>query len=149
MPCSLRHTGLVVQDMTCMHAFYTQVFNMQVVNESMESGAFLDAVLDTPAIQVHTVKLRAQDGDTLLELLHFVSPTVLPQDSRCAYNRQGFTHLALTVDDIHASYSAVLKAGGLCLSKPQEALDGRAAVVFCRDPEGNLLEIVQPILHKN
>lgn len=149
MPCSLRHTGLVVQDMTCMHNFYKQVFDMHVVNEAMERGAFLDNVLDTPDVQVHTVKLRAQAGDTLLELLHFISPPVLPRDPLYAYYLQGFTHLALTVDDVHASCSAVLKAGGLCLSKPQEAMDGRAIAVFCRDPEGNLLEIVQPVLHSN
>lgn len=149
MPCSLRHAGLVVRDMPGMHAFYKQVFDMQVVNEAQESGPFLDTILDTPGIQVHTVKLRAQAGETLLELLHFTMPTVLPQDSRYAYHRQGFTHLALTVDDIYASCSAICKAGGLCLSEPQKALDGRVVVVFCRDPEGNLLEIVQTVPQKS
>lgn len=149
MSCSLRHAGLVVRDMPGMYAFYKQVFDMQVVSEAMESGPFLDTILDTSGIQVHTVKLRAQAGETLLELLHFTMPTILPQDSQYACYRQGFTHLALTVDDIHASCSAICMAGGLCLSEPQKALDGCVIVVFCRDPEGNLLEIVQTVPPKN
>ncbi len=155
----MRHVGLVVRDLPRMAEFYQQALGLRVAVEARESGQPLDTLLPHPdregapdsagrpdpgGVRVRTVKMAAGFSDgPMLELLSFEAP---PWDgapeARPPFHRPGFTHLAFTVNDLDRVIAAVEQAGGFCLSPPQRSADGRVRLVFARDPEGNLLELV-------
>jgi lactoylglutathione lyase len=142
---ALRHTGLVVRNLEKSLAFYEGVLGLRVVSENREDSAFLDTILGGENIALFTVKLAAPEGASLLELLHFPNLEPTAAGRRVEYFSPGPTHAAFTVGKAEAAHAAIVEAGGLCLSEPRLAPDGRAWVFFARDPEDNLLELVQPV----
>jgi catechol 2,3-dioxygenase-like lactoylglutathione lyase family enzyme len=56
---------------------------------------------------------------------------------------RGIRHLAFTVANVEAAWETLRREGSITLSDPVTAPDGKARLFFARDPEGNLMEIVQ------
>lgn len=142
MTLSLRHFGIVVHDLDKALEFYCGELGLKVVRRMDESGDFIDTILNAEAVQVMTVKLAADEGPTLLELLRFSVPPT-EESKPCSLFSSGPTHFALTVDDLSGIYEYLTFSGTSFLSPPQKSPDGMALVAFCRDPEGNLIELVQ------
>jgi glyoxylase I family protein len=97
-----------------------------------------------PGVRLHAIHLRLPghggDGPTLelfglAELLDRV-PSVP--------NRPGLMHVAFAVDDIRKSLERVVEAGGETLgsiAKAEVAGVGWVEFLYCRDPEGNIVEL--------
>ena len=101
----------------------------------------MDAILGLKNVRVTTAKLAAPDNN-LIELLYFHSHP----DKQCwegKTNSTGFTHIALTVDDLDKVRKKLLKEGVVFLAPPQLSPDGYAKVTYCQGPEGVLLELVE------
>jgi catechol 2,3-dioxygenase-like lactoylglutathione lyase family enzyme len=144
MTLSLRHFGIVVINLHRALDFYCGRLGLTVSRRMEEQGAFLDTVLATPGVKVTTVKLAAPEGPTLLELLQFESPA--PEDGGIpSLFRTGSTHFALTVKNLKKLQEELAANGTPFLSAPETSPDGLAMVAFCRDPEGNLIELVEPV----
>ncbi len=135
----IRHVGLVVKDLRAAVTFYVHALGFMVVDQNIESGAYLDVMLDLPGAEACIVKLAAPDGNRL-ELLSFTSHFRDPQPKDlCSC---GYSHIAFTVHDLDKIY-AHLKAHGVpFLSEPQLTTGGYR-VVFCKDPESNFIELVE------
>ncbi|GLC83287.1 VOC family protein [Lacrimispora brassicae] len=59
-------------------------------------------------------------------------------------NRPGIAHLAFEVDDVEATLSEIISAGGSSVGELVTATypnDLEAVFVYARDPEGNILEL--------
>ena len=54
----------------------------------------------------------------------------------------GYTHIALTVDDIGADYERIAKTGVEFSMKPT-AVESGMKIAFFADPDGNTLELMQ------
>jgi catechol 2,3-dioxygenase-like lactoylglutathione lyase family enzyme len=144
MTLSLRHFGIVVRDLDRALEFYCGKLGLTVSRRMKEKGAFLNTVLAASGAKVTTVKLSAPEGSTLLELLQFESPA--PDDGGMpSLFRTGATHFALTVQHLIELHKALATGGTPFLSAPKTSPDGLARVAFCRDPEGNLIELVEPL----
>jgi catechol 2,3-dioxygenase-like lactoylglutathione lyase family enzyme len=142
---SLRHFGIVVRDLDRALEFYCGKLGLIVSRRMDEQGTFLDTVLAAPGVKVTTVKLAAAEGPTLLELLQFESPA--PEEGAMpSLFRTGATHFALTVQDLRNLYDELVLTGTPFLSELRRSPDGLAIITFCRDPEGNLIELVEPIV---
>lgn len=138
---NLRHVGIVVKDLEKSLFFYRDLLGLKVVRKMDESGSFIDTICGVKNIAVTTIKLAADDG-SLIELLYFHSPEsnkAVDKD----LNRAGFAHVSFTVENIAEEYTRLNKAGVYFNSKPQLSSDGLAKVVFCRDNEGNFIELVE------
>jgi catechol 2,3-dioxygenase-like lactoylglutathione lyase family enzyme len=140
---SVRHLGIVVRDAERSLGFYRDQLGLRVEVDQLERGEFIETLLGLPAVRVRTVKLSTADGGTLLELLQFdeaAASTASLGDLR----RLGPTHAALTVDDLEALYRRLSGQGVRFLSPPLVSADGNARVAFCADPDGTMLELVEP-----
>lgn len=91
----IRHTGLVVSDLTRALEFWCGLLGFRLVRQMEESGPQIDAVLNLDAVRVTTVKLASPDGQQL-ELLQFHSHPDRPIWEGKP-NSTGFTHIAITV----------------------------------------------------
>lgn len=141
---AIRHAGIVVSDVERSLSFYSGALGLTVSVDQHETGEFIGAILSVPGVSVRTVKLAAPEGETLLELLQFNHGAHQSGDVGDP-RRLGPTHVALTVEDLDGLHHRLAATGVRFLSTPQTSPDGRARVAFCRDPDGVLVELVQPL----
>jgi len=141
---NIRHFGIVVRDMERSLAFYRDLLGMEIRNRKEERGPYLDTLLGVKNGEILTVKLSSGGGSSLLELIEFSSPKDTDPRS-LAVNSVGPTHIALSVGDLGALMAALKKKGTRFLSEPIASPDGKVRLVFCRDPDGNLVELVEEL----
>lgn len=135
---SLRHAGVVVADLERALEFYLGVFGLQVVAREVETGPFIEALVGLPDVQLEWAKL-AGSNEVLLELLCYHShPEALHQRG---VQSLGCSHVAFTVEDIHETVARIQARGGSA-GEPLVNPQGTVEVVYARDPEGVLLEVV-------
>ena len=137
----IRHVGIVVKDMEKALYFYRDLLGFKVAKKMQESGNYIDTVCGVANMSVITVKLSADDNN-LIELLCFLFP-VSKNDTAKGLTDSGFSHISCTVENVNAIYDRLIKAGIRFNSLPQVSSDGCAKVAFCRDPEGNFIELVE------
>ncbi len=141
MILATRHTGIVVRDMEKSLRFWRDVMGLSVAVDFREEGRFIETVQALSGVRLRMVKLRAPDG-TMIELLHDEAhPTPPPGANRLC--ESGIRHVAFTVADVESAWRAMRKEGCEILSEPVTAPDGKARLFFARDPEGNLMELVE------
>lgn len=143
---SIRHTGIVVRDLERASNFYRAIGFIDS-NKAIEEGNFIDQVTGLKHTKLEWVKLEAPDG-CLLELLHYHSHLESKEVTNQKSNKLGCSHLAFTVDDTKSACDKIRKAGGTVASLPATAPNGKAKVVYCHDPEGVLMEIVEELKSK-
>ena len=136
-----RHVGIVVDDMNKSLAFWRDVMGLEVAADFWEQGEFIDTVQHLKGVKLHMIKLKAPDG-SMIELLKDEShPT--PPPARNSMCDRGIRHIAFTVGNVQQSWDTLREHACEVLSPPVIAPDGKARLFFARDPEGNLLEIVE------
>lgn len=78
-----------------------------------------------------------------LELWRYLAPEqTQPPPLVLGAHEQGLRHLAIEVDDVGSALARVVELGGLMMGDPLDLDDSGAAVVYCRDPFGTILELM-------
>lgn len=93
--------------------------------------------LDNSSAEYVMVKL----GDFRLEIFQFTTPMPKPLIAHRACDH-GLPHFCIEVEDIHFEYNR-LKSAGMQFHCPVKVVEGDACT-YGRDPDGNILELVQP-----
>ncbi|MFH0965762.1 MAG: VOC family protein [Planctomycetota bacterium] len=143
MLLEMRHAGIVVRDMERMRAFYRDFLGLTEAIDFRERGDFIDTVQGLRGVDVRMVKLKLADG-AMIELLEDSGHPVSDTSHRRLCDA-GLTHLAFTVADVEEVYRRFQSAGLETLSLPVASPDGKARLFFARDPEGNLMELVEMV----
>lgn len=117
---AIHHVSLVVSNTRQSVAFFSELLDLQVNQQRPDLG-FPGAWFDIGSQQIHLLEVENPDP-------------VTNRPKHGGHDR----HFAMTVDNL-AEIEARLDAMQLPYSKSKS---GRAAL-FCRDPDGNGLEIIQ------
>jgi catechol 2,3-dioxygenase-like lactoylglutathione lyase family enzyme len=96
------------------------------------------------AFEFSGAMLRSPEG-WRVELLHRVGNVAgigvqRPMDAALT---RGFGHLALTIDDLEATYDGLLAAGAASRMPPSQSPEPGVRIAFVADPEGNLIELLE------
>ena len=138
----VRHLGIVVKDLNRAMWFYKELLGLELQRRMVENGPCIDTVLALGGVEVETVKLRAKEGITQIELVSFRShPVSLLENVRTLI--AGPTHVAFTVDDLDKLYVDMSSAGIEFNCPPQVSPDGKVLLTYCKDPDGTLVELVE------
>ena len=137
-----RHFGIVVRNLKTSIAFYEDL-GLKITKQMDESGEHMDKMLSLTDVNVTTVKMSAPETDTLIELLHYKNP--IPKEIERKINDLGPSHLAFTVKNLSENYKNLLQKGIKFFSDPQLSPDKRVLVVFCNDPNGIPIELVEQL----
>jgi len=137
---AMHHTAISTFDMDRLIKFYCDLLGFEVESEfewpvGLEVSDKIVGLKDS-ASKVAMLKL----GDFRLELFQYSSPEPKPGDPNRPVCDHGVTHLAFTVEDIQAEYDRLVKAGMSFHCPPQNI---GAIVTYGRDPDGNVLELMQ------
>jgi catechol 2,3-dioxygenase-like lactoylglutathione lyase family enzyme len=111
------------------------------------SGRWIDAVTGLSHVEAEVAFLEPASGPSI-ELLRYCTPTGARPGELGNPNTQGLRHMAFRVHDIDRLVAAMKAAGAGFTSEIQQVpaaqvdyADVRKRLVYCRDPEGNLLEL--------
>jgi len=136
----IRHIGIVVTDLETSLYFYHNLMGFQITKQMEETGEYIDNVLSLQNVKVTTVKMNSPTGQ-MIELLKYHSHPV-EQKIQEIFGI-GISHVAFTVDNLDMEYERFVNNGIQFNSVPQLSPDGYAKVVFCKAPEGTLIELVE------
>jgi catechol 2,3-dioxygenase-like lactoylglutathione lyase family enzyme len=132
------HVGVTVTDLDRAVDFYRDTFGLDVLDRFTVSGEAFATGVDVPGATGSFAHLDG--GDVRVELVEYD-----PAGEPCGadrVNQPGAKHLGLEVDDLDAFY-ADLDDDVETLSDPRTTESG-TAILFVRDPEGNLIEVLEP-----
>ena len=139
---SIRHVGIVVQNIERQVEFYTGVFGFHILAQNTEFGEYISKLVGVSNTILKWVKLASCDNSVLLEFLHYET-----HDCACIESfpfTHGLSHIALTVIDIEKSLERLKEAGGRAgeyLYNPEKTVK----VAYAYDPENIILELVQDL----
>jgi len=138
----IRHIGITVHDIDLMCRFYRDILEFNdPCSLTHEPDVWIHKLTGIDHAMLATLKLR--NGRNTIELLHYANSELAPEhDLHREIYRGGISHIALTVDQLSTlvnhlkTYTYVQFLGEI-----QE--NDNVYVVFLRDPEGNILELVE------
>ncbi len=107
--------------------FYTEVLGMNLLRrKDYPSGRFTLAF----------VGYGEEGNTTVLELTH-------NWDKEHYELGEGYGHIALGVEDIQSTCSAISKRGGRVVREPGPMKHGSTVIAFVEDPDGYKVELIQ------
>jgi catechol 2,3-dioxygenase-like lactoylglutathione lyase family enzyme len=128
------HVGLSVRDVDAQRHFYGRALDL------VEEAGHIDA----PEAHLRTVILRSPSG-LQIELVERAGSVAQGfADSYDGAGVQGYFHWALAVDDLQPSFDRLLAAGATAISAPADAIRPGFRYAYLKDPEDNLIELIQP-----
>lgn len=123
----LLHTMLRVGDLERSLAFYTGVLKMRLLRRrDYPEGRFTLAF----------VGYEDEDKGAVLELTH-------NWDVERYELGEGYGHIAIGVDDIHAVCEDVRRNGGTVVREPGPMKHGTTVIAFVVDPDGYKIEFIE------
>jgi catechol 2,3-dioxygenase-like lactoylglutathione lyase family enzyme len=141
------HVNLVVEDLPVMTVFYRDVLGLRVTREVTIRGEWIEAITGLEGVEADVVYLEAQTGPPL-ELISYRAPRRPRPEGLGDPNTPGIRHLAFHLQHLDAVVERVKASGQGMLSEVQtvptaqvEFAGRQKRIVYCRDPEGNLLEL--------
>ena len=143
MISSLRHTGIVVNNLDKCLNFYL-CLGFYEVSREIETGSYIDSLVGLNNVKLECAKLALNENITL-ELLKYHSHPYENNDFPRMSNRVGCSHIALTVSNILECFNLISQNGGGSINQIQTSPNGKVKVVYCYDPEGNIIEIVEEL----
>jgi catechol 2,3-dioxygenase-like lactoylglutathione lyase family enzyme len=136
------HVAFSTPDLDRLTTFYCDLFGFERVFEfAWEPGidAF-DAMMAVKGTGARVAMLRT--GNSFLEFFEFSAPTPTPQDQNRPVIDHGITHICIAVDDAVAECKR-LEALGLRLHCPPIKSELPVTGTYGRDPDGNVIEILE------
>ncbi|RJG02582.1 VOC family protein [Noviherbaspirillum sedimenti] len=134
--------GIACRDLPKLRRFYEEVMGFSFVSE-IQIGADKAAQSALSAEGYTVVRLQTNYGERI-KLLAPNTPPAPAAAAKYILDKPNATYLTFIVEDIEAAIGKLLEAGIEFMTGNQRA-EVRPGVylAFCRDPEGNVLELVQ------
>lgn len=129
------HVSISVADLDRQTIWYQQVLGFEKIIEKYE--------VPEPPVRTAVLQTRTGTRVELIERTGSTRPRVFT-DPLDACREQGYGHWALDVDDLDAAYTVLTAAGAQSVWPPADAVQPGARFAYVKDPEGNLIELIQP-----
>jgi catechol 2,3-dioxygenase-like lactoylglutathione lyase family enzyme len=111
---------------------------------------YCDALGLEPGFRFEIPRLRGAFavglGGSAIELLEQAgaTPGVSRSDPPSANAVHGLSHVCFEVDDLDATYTRLVECGAVGVWAPRDSPEPGVRMAFVTDPDGNLIELVQP-----
>ena len=136
---SFSHAGITVSDFNRFVKFYWEVFGCPLVGVAdtppERVRSFFGVEGETPSCKIGWIRVP---GGAVLEIFHFEpNQAAMP----IPWNRVGLTHFSFNVRNLQKWYDHLQSKGVELVSKPERSPRGHS-FFFCRDLDGNLIEMM-------
>lgn len=143
------HFGITVSDLERSVTFYGDGLGLTVRHRQTQDNEYTARMLGYPSCHIEIAQLRCAAvhgaSEHVIELIQFVIPEAIHQPG--PMHRLGTVHVALLADDLEATLARAREHGGRPNSDVVDITAGINAggkVVWLTDPDGVLIELVQP-----
>lgn len=142
MALSLHHTAITTRNYNNMLSFYQDILGGELIRESQwEKGQTeLDARTGLTDSVGRVALLKF--GQAYFEIFEFTNPLIIER-ADVSLAHPGITHFALSCEDCFVEYERLKKAGMIFNAPPWKTPAG-GVFTFGSDPDGNIIEIIQP-----
>jgi len=143
-PCLiLHHPGIVVPDLEAAANFYSTLTGFEIVRETSwtTDHVIFNKVVGLKGSAARLCLLRGKNS--YLELFEYSAPASNAVPGEREASDYGIRHLCFEVVSVATVLKQVVALGGSQINDPVTNESGTTAV-YCRDPFGNLLELVAP-----
>lgn len=146
--CIYRHTNLNAKNWRSLGSFYEKVFGLKPVGPERDlHGEWFDRVTGVKGAHVrgqHYELPGYQNGGPTFEIFTY---NIHGNEGPSPINGFGFAHVAFEVDDVDEVYRILINEGGSACGEKVEryydTLDKTLHIIYARDPEGNIIEIMK------
>ncbi|MFE7978844.1 VOC family protein [Streptomyces shenzhenensis] len=142
---AFRHCGLTVSDIDRSLEFWHDALGLELVARQSQERGYIETITQEPGAHVHQAHLRFPGSDDFIELLQYVTPRGEPR--RPMPRDPGGGHVAVTCADLPTLLARLETAGGRRFADPvalDRGINAGALVVYLRDPDEHIVELVQP-----
>ena len=144
----LDHIAVTVSSLERSLPFYTGVLGLKEVERHLLEGETISTMAGKPGVIMQVVRLAAPDTPTILvDLQEYVQPK--GSVSNAALGMANHSHFCFGVSNLQTAYRELKEKGVEFVSAPVTfdlGADwdyGAVKVVFLRDPDGFILELVE------
>lgn len=144
------HVGLTVSDLDKSIAFYRDVLGLEFQGEILMVGEETDRMFQKKNCQARVAYLNGSKNTKTppVELIQFIDQKIKKEQSDLFMT--SISELCFYTDDIESIYKKLIDNNVECLSEPQyfdftEQGFGRSKAFYFRDPDGIVLEMMQPL----
>jgi len=141
----VHHVAIGVEDLGSMTAFYRDLMGFtEVFAEFGESEqAIMREVMRSSRAVFYGATLQQKAGGIMLEFIRMVEPAPRPIRRSVRYGDIGVAKITLTTADVPAVWTALRDRVAFSSEPKTTEIPGLGEYefVYCRDPEGNLVEI--------
>ena len=139
-----KHVSMVARDTDRLAEFYKTVFGCEDRRPPRTmSGELVSQGIGVPNAEIYAAWLTLPGVDgPFLEIFEYKNVHDRPTPE---VNQPGYGHISFEVEDIQATFDAVIEAGGASLGEITDFGTAEAPFLFVyvRDPEGNVVELEQ------
>ncbi len=140
----LDHVSVTVSNMERSLAFYCDLLGLKEVERHRLEGETISKMAGKPGVIMEVVRLEAPETPgVMLDLQQYVAPEGKVSDAQLG--DVAHSHLCFGVPDVWGTYCD-LKTGGVEFVSEPVSFDlewGIVYVVFFKDPDGFILELMQ------
>jgi glyoxylase I family protein len=138
---NIHHVGIVVRDFEKMLKFYNEAFGFKVLGTELNIAKDkAREISGSSAPKPNNRVIMMQTGNCYLEIMGNPNASAPASENPTG----GYVQLCIDVDDIDAEYLR-LKDLGMTFGPPAPVDFGHVKAVTGRDPEGNVIELVQTV----
>ncbi len=147
----IMHVGVTVSDLDRAKEFYGGILGLSFEGELLMEGPETDALFARENARARVAYFNgAQHGISAppVELIEFCDAQV--EEEPASLFRTSISEICFDVSDIDLAYRHLMDCGVECLSEPQ-LFDfskdgfGVSKALYFKDPDGNILELMQKI----
>ena len=139
----IHHPAISTKDMARLLDFYCRVLGFEEVKRFGWSKGFADADELTGLKDSAATCAMLKKGGSFLEIFEFTSPAPAAAPDVRPVCDHGITHICFYVTDMDHECERLTAAGMAFHSEPKS--DGNTRMVYGRDPDGNVIELLEVI----
>ena len=136
------HAAIVVPNLDEAVRFYSALAGYEKIRESRWGrDSSFNQIIGMTESSARFCMLEGANG--YLELFEFEQPESTADPASLNAGDYGIRHLCFQVEDVEEALAQVIELGGSRMNEPVTNELG-ITCVYCRDPFGNLLELIRP-----
>lgn len=140
---ALDHVSVTVSDLEASVRFYRDLLGLREIERHHLEGETISTMAGKSGVVLEVVRLAAPaTPDVLIDLQQYVAPAGGVSSGQLG--DVGHSHICFGVDDMESACRALAEGGAHLVSDPVQfnLESGVLEVVFAKDPDGNVLELV-------
>ena len=142
----VHHIALGVKNLETMKSFYKDVLGFNTdLQEPPAAPHEIMSGITRGVTPVFAASMLSHDGDGIIvEFIHMITPVPRAIRQDFCYGDIGANKMTIAVSDVNKLYRELKDKVDFCSSPKSVELPGYGSYnfVYCKDPEGNLIELV-------